>query len=80
MILIQRLQIYFILVLFAGIAYTGLIIKLQKNEINEYKRIEKIEIKKQKITKQHVKKIQKINVPDNVDKFEQLLDEISVPE
>jgi len=78
--MIQRLQIYSILVLIAGIAYLGLIIKLQKNEIEEYKRIEKIEVKKQKITKRYVKKIQKINIPDNDAEFERMLDEIFVPE
>lgn len=78
--MIHRIPIYTILVLIAGIAYLGLIIKLQKNEIDEYKRIEKIEIKKQKITKQYVKKIQKISIPDNDTEFERMLDEIFVPE
>lgn len=78
--MIQRLQIYSILVLIAGIAYLGLIIKLQKNEIEQYRKIEKIEIKKQKITKQYVKKIQKISIPDNDAEFERMLDEIFVPE
>lgn len=78
--MIQRLQIYSILVLIAGIAYLGLIIKLQKNEIDEYKRIEKIEVKKQKITKKYVKKIKEINIPDNDDEFELMLDKISIPE
>lgn len=78
--MIQRLQIYLILVLIAGIAYLSLIIKLQKNEIKQYRKIEKIEIKKQKITKQYVKKIQKISIPDNDAEFERMLDEIFVPE
>ena len=78
--MIHRIPIYTILVLIVGIAYLGLIIKLQKNEIDQYKQIEKIEIKKQKITKQYVKKIQKIKIPDADADFERMLDEIFVPE
>lgn len=74
--MIQRLQIYSILVLIAGIAYLGLIIKLQKNEIDEYKRIEKIEVKKQKITKKYVEKIKHSNVPHNDIEFERMLSKI----
>ena len=74
--MIHRIPIYTILVLIAGIAYLGLIIKLQKNEIDEYKRIEKIEIKKQKITNYYVKKIQKIKVPSDDIEFERMLTKI----
>ena len=74
--MIQRLQIYSILVLIATIVYLGLIIKLQKNEINEYKRIEKIEVKKQKITKKYVEKIKNSNIPNDDADFERMLDEI----
>lgn len=78
--MIQRLAIYAVLILTAGISYLGLVVKLQKNELDEYKKIEKIEIKKQKITKKYVKKIKEINIPDNDDEFERMLDEIFVPE
>ncbi len=74
--MIHRIPIYTILVLIAGIAYLGLIIKLQKNEIDEYKRIEKIEVKKQKITKKYVEKIKNSNIPNNDADFERMLDEI----
>lgn len=78
--MIQRLPIYAVLILTAGISYLGLVVKLQKNELDEYKKIEKIEIKKQKITKKYVKKIKEINIPDNDDEFELMLDKISIPE
>ena len=74
--MIHRIPIYTILVLIAGIAYLGLIIKLQKNEIDQYKQIEKIEIKKQKITNYYVKKIQKIKVPSDDIEFERMLTKI----
>lgn len=78
--MIQRLPIYAVLILTVGISYLGLVVKLQKNELDEYKKIEKIEIKKQKITKKYVKKIKEINIPDNDDEFELMLDKISIPE
>lgn len=78
--MIQRLPIYAVLILTASISYLGLVVKLQKNELDEYKKIEKIEIKKQKITKKYVKKIKEINIPDNDDEFELMLDKISIPE
>lgn len=78
--MIQRLPIYAVLILTVGISYLGLVVKLQKNELDEYKKIEKIEIKKQKITKKYVKKIKEINIPDNDDEFERMLDKISIPE
>ena len=74
--MIHRIPIYTILVLIAGIAYLGLIIKLQKNEIEQYRKIEKIEIKKQKITKKYVEKIKNSNIPNNDADFERMLDEI----
>lgn len=74
--MIHRIPIYTILVLIAGIAYLSLIIKLQKNEIDQYKQIEKIEIKKQKITNYYVKKIQKIKVPSDDIEFERMLTKI----
>lgn len=74
--MIHRIPIYTILVLIAGIAYLGLIIKLQKNEIDQYKQIEKIEVKKQKITKKYVEKIKNSNIPNNDADFERMLDEI----
>lgn len=78
--MIQRLPIYAVLILTAGISYLGLVVKLQKNQLDEYEKIEKIEIKKQKITKKYVKKIKEINIPDNDDEFELMLDKISIPE
>lgn len=78
--MIQRLPIYAVLILTVSISYLGLVVKLQKNELDEYKKIEKIEIKKQKITKKYVKKIKEINIPDNDDEFELMLDKISIPE
>ena len=78
--MIQRLSIYAVLILTAGISYLGLVVKLQKNELDEYRKIEKIEIKKQKITKKYVKKIKEINVPNNDVEFELMLDKISIPE
>lgn len=74
--MIHRIPIYTILVLIAGIAYLGLIIKLQKNEIDQYKQIEKIEVKKQKITKKYVEKIKQSNVPSNDIEFERMLSKI----
>ena len=68
------------MILTAGISYLGLIVKLQKNELDEYRKIEKIEIKKQKITKKYVRKIKEINVPNNDVEFELMLDKISIPE
>jgi len=78
--MIQRLSIYAVLILTAGISYLGLVVKLQKNELDEYRKIEKIEIKKQKITKKYVRKIKEINVPNNDVEFELMLDKISIPE
>ncbi len=68
------------MILTAGISYLGLVVKLQKNELDEYRKIEKIEIKKQKITKKYVRKIKEINVPNNDVEFELMLDKISIPE
>ena len=78
--MIQRLSIYAVLILTAGISYLGLVVKLQKNELDEYRKIEKIEIKKQKITKKYVRKIKEISVPNNDVEFELMLDKISIPE
>ena len=68
------------MILTAGISYLGLVVKLQKNELDEYRKIEKIEIKKQKITKKYVRKIKEISVPNNDVEFELMLDKISIPE
>ena len=78
--MIARIKIYIILGLLATISFLGLYVKILNQDLSQYEQLEKIESKKQKITKQYVKKIQKIKVPADISEFERLLERLQVPE
>ena len=78
--MIARIKIYLIIGLMATASFLGLYVKILNQDLSQYEQLEKKERKKQKITKQYVKKIQKIKVPTNNIEFERLLDKLQIPE